>query len=387
MDFPFNFLDKNSILFTFFVFGLVFSFILIRQGLTHQNQSAKWLSFLLFLCSLYITPHMLGYSGWYGKQPTRDILFFLPLMQVLVIGPVVYFYVLSMVNLNFKFQKRDWLHFLPGILYFLYSAIVFIVDKVVLDEYYFYSDYRDKDLKAWYQALGLISMVCYLILSLKKYLGYKKRIYDVVSFADSILFRWIQNFLLAFLTLLILRVLFFLINPQWEEFGSQFWYFLCFSLVFFYISINGYSHAVKNSVLNINPPLNQNSIQEKTSSSQINLNSEEIELLKNKLLKELLEHEIYTNPQLTLQNVAALLETNSKTISWVINNSFDMNFNDFINHYRVLAVKKKIQQNEHLKNTLLGIALDCGFNSKATFNRAFKKDASITPKGYIDSLK
>ena len=63
-----------------------------------------------------------------------------------------------------------------------------------------------------------------------------------------------------------------------------------------------------------------------------------------------------------------------------------MNFNDFINHYRIEAVKVKLREGEHQQTTLLGIAFDSGFNSKATFNRAFKKSTGTTPKNFIENL-
>ena len=60
-----------------------------------------------------------------------------------------------------------------------------------------------------------------------------------------------------------------------------------------------------------------------------------------------------------------------------------MNFNDFVNEKRAEAVIEKLKNGEHISNTLLSIALDCGFNSKTTFNRAFKKHTGITPKQFI----
>ena len=61
-----------------------------------------------------------------------------------------------------------------------------------------------------------------------------------------------------------------------------------------------------------------------------------------------------------------------------------MNFNDFVNKYRVEEVKKAFDNGDHKKSTLLGIAFDCGFNSKATFNRAFKKNTGLSPKDYLE---
>ena len=60
------------------------------------------------------------------------------------------------------------------------------------------------------------------------------------------------------------------------------------------------------------------------------------------------------------------------------------NFNDFINYYRVLAVQEKLKGGEHKRQTLLGIAYDAGFNSKATFNRAFKKVTGLSPKEWLE---
>jgi AraC-like DNA-binding protein len=95
---------------------------------------------------------------------------------------------------------------------------------------------------------------------------------------------------------------------------------------------------------------------------------------------------LYQNPELTLSEVAKKLESNSSVISRAINQGFSMNFNDFINTYRINAVKEMFANNKHKKSTLLGIAYDCGFNSKATFNRAFKKNTGFTPKEFLKTI-
>ncbi|WP_397444673.1 helix-turn-helix domain-containing protein [Polaribacter sp. R77954] len=254
------------------------------------------------------------------------------------------------------------------------------MDKLILDEFYFYADGRDKDLKTWYQLLGFAAIGYYLILSLQQYKQYKKEIFNTVSYADAIVFKWIQNFLIAFLALLILRILFFIFNEQWAEFGSHFWYFLCFSGVFFYISVNGYTHSITRDSLFVQKSIQPIILQSnKTKSVQ----KVDVDKWANKIEKLITEDKIYKNPQLTLSDVAKALETNTKTVSNSINSGFEMNFNDFINHYRIEAVKEKLKNGEHKTSTLLGIALDCGFNSKATFNRAFKKSTTLSPKDFL----
>ena len=389
MDFPFGFGQKSSLLLIFFFHGIVFSFLLLRRGILFNNKSSKWLSFLLFLCAMYITPFMLGYANWYSNKITREILFFVPFMQVLLIGPVIYFYTKNLLNTSFSISKKELLHFIPAILYLIYSLIIFITDKLILDEFYFYADGRDKDLANWYQTAGVISMTFYLILSLRHYSTYRKLVFEKVSFANSILFQWIKNFIVAFLAIIILRVLLFVLNPEWGEFGSQFWHYIVFSFVVLYISINGYANSVKTSFLS---DVNSESInvfsevEKEKEIVQESTNEKEIEVWKNKILKLIKNDKIYENPKLTLANLAKKLETNSKTISNVINSGFNMNFNDFINHYRIEAVKEKLNSGEHKTTTLLGIAFDAGFNSKATFNRAFKKSTALSPKDYLQKL-
>ena len=115
-------------------------------------------------------------------------------------------------------------------------------------------------------------------------------------------------------------------------------------------------------------------------------NSPEISLWKSKIETLIQEEKLYQNPELTLNDLAKKLETNASVISKTINQGFRMNFNDCINTYRIEAIKDSFANGEHKKSTLLGIAYDCGFNSKATFNRAFKKNTGKTPKEFVAAL-
>ncbi|MBW1297312.1 helix-turn-helix domain-containing protein [Aquimarina litoralis] len=390
MDFPFNFNQKSSLLLIFFFHGIVFSILALRRGFTSNNTSSKWLGFLLFLYSMYIIPYMLGYANWYAEKITREILFFIPFMQVLLIGPVVFFYTKSLLNIDFKLSRKEYLHFLPALLYVFYSLIIFITDKFILDEYYFYANDRDKDLENWYQVTGLISMVFYLVISLQHYFRYKKLVFEKVSYAETLLFQWIRNFMIAFLIILILRVLFFITNPNWGNFGSQFWHYIAFSFIFYYIAITGYSNIIKQTTLLgekvqlINVFEDQAIVSSETPSAT-NLDLD-VPIWKDKLASLMTEKRFFENPRLTLADVADELSSTTKTISIAVNNCFHMNFNDFVNHYRIEAVKEKLKQGKQKQTTLLGIAFDCGFNSKSTFNRAFKKNTSLSPKDYIQKI-
>lgn len=389
----FDFNEKSSILLVFFLHGLVFATLLFIKGMQSDEKSNYWLSFFTLLCSLYIAPFMFGYSGWYGNKIYRDILFYVPFQQLLLLPPILYYYFKTLFDKSFKFSKKDIPHFLPAVLYLLYALIIFIIDKIVLKEYYFYEDGKDKDLDTWYQVTGFISLAFYLVLSLKLYTKYKKIIYDTVSFADKMLFKWAKRFLIAFLLLLSIRVLFFILNPEWGEFGKKFWYYVCFSILFYFISISGYVNSIRSiiSFNGVNSDVD-NRINDKIS-TELNalqtINEDRNEIQDLSVWKEKIENlmaldKLYENPELTISDLCNKTDTHSKKISEVINQGFGLNFNDFINHYRTKAVINRLEKGDHNTVTLLSIAYDCGFNSKSTFNRAFKRETTLTPKEYIE---
>ncbi len=388
----FDFSFKSSFLLLFFFHGLVFAVLLFIKGIQTSNKPALWLSAFTLLCVLYISPFMLGYAGWYSQQPYRNILFYTPLQQLLVLPPLLYFYCRSLFDRSFVFTRKKLLHFLPAALYLLYSCVVVVTDQLVLGEYYFYADERDKDFSFWYQAAGFVSLLVYLLLSLRSYYTYKQITYNTVSYADSLTFAWAQRFLLAFLLLLILRALFFFINPEWDEFGRKFWYYLSFSVLFYYISISGYVNTVR-SVTFFNEP--GASLAEKAAEHVDTVEDEpqqdmaakkelpDSDYWKSKIEQLVLEEKLYENPELSVADIAQPLGIAPKKVSQIINQGFAVNFNDYINQHRVKAVIAKLQEGEHSIQTLLAIAYDCGFNSKSTFNRAFKRHTGLSPNAYI----
>lgn len=401
---PFNFYYKSVFLLFFFIQGLVFTFLILKKGMTHRNSAAKYLSLFVFMGSLYLCPWMLGHENWYANDGYREFLFFVPFHQVLLMGPVIFFYTKSLLSPDFKISKQELLHFVPGLLYLLYSLIVFVTDQLILDEYYFYADGRDKDLSPWYQISGLASMILYTILSIRYYYAYQHRIFQELSYADTVLFQWIKRFLIVLLIILSLRILFMILYPEWGSFGQKWWYYLIFAFLLYYIALSGYSYLIEavshaqvqnfgNRKLTPHPlePREAPSIQMREEKKEAKIDDiaahAQLEIWKPKVLKLLVEDQVFQNPTLTLHDLATSLDTTSKHASYIINQGFEKNFNDFINHYRVEAVKQQFEEGAYLRYTVLSIALNCGFNSKTTFNRVFKRITSLTPQQYLNQLK
>lgn len=90
----------------------------------------------------------------------------------------------------------------------------------------------------------------------------------------------------------------------------------------------------------------------------------------------------FLDPDLKLHDLAKLMRTTPSILSSHINQTMDVNFYELVNRYRVDEFKRRVQSPVYKKYTLLAIALDAGFNSKASFNRIFKQQTHITPSQF-----
>jgi AraC-like DNA-binding protein len=109
--------------------------------------------------------------------------------------------------------------------------------------------------------------------------------------------------------------------------------------------------------------------------------------LMEKLESYMLAHKPYTDPKLSIHDLATGMQLSHHLLSRVINEGFHKNFFDFINSYRVEEFKRLIQIPQYHHFTLLSIAFEVGFNSKTAFNRAFKKLTNYTPSEYFYEIR
>ncbi|MDC1106471.1 two-component regulator propeller domain-containing protein [Prolixibacteraceae bacterium] len=111
----------------------------------------------------------------------------------------------------------------------------------------------------------------------------------------------------------------------------------------------------------------------------------EIVLEGQRIRKVLKDNEWYLNRNLNKHLFAKQLNISMSHLSVVLRDGLKTNFNDLINGYRIEEVKKRLKDPTFKDYTLLGIAEDCGFNSKTSFYRIFKKYTGVTPTEYIQN--
>jgi AraC-like DNA-binding protein len=115
----------------------------------------------------------------------------------------------------------------------------------------------------------------------------------------------------------------------------------------------------------------------------INSNPKEAE----KILSIMKSQKPYLNPDLDLTGLSELANMNLKVTSHLINHDLKTNFYEFVNKFRVEEFKYLVQGKDSDKFSLLGLAFECGFNSKSTFNHIFKKFTGQTPKEFYLQCK
>lgn len=372
-----------------FIQGIIYAILLFKRGYQEAKLADKLLAALLILICLHIAQYMLGFAGWYDSNDGYStFMFYFPFHNVLWMGPILYFYFRSLTNDNFRFGKQAFWHFLPGFLYLLYMLSTFIVDigitqwmnQEILPGHSGtqgdWSCFRQQKVENALGNLNIISFVIYLVLTTSIYRQYRQYINDNYSDTEQIQFNWIRNILYIVIAAFIFDFLIDISGNfiEYTDYTGKWNSYLGFAIMIYAISILGYNQT-GNIIQKLDFVPNETTEPIET--------TPELEQYKSRLLSLMKEQQLFLQSDLTLKDTATKLKTNSNILSKVINTGFGQNFNDFVNSFRVEAVKEKIQNREMQHLTLTAIAYECGFNSKATFNRAFKKFTTMSPREFM----
>lgn len=113
------------------------------------------------------------------------------------------------------------------------------------------------------------------------------------------------------------------------------------------------------------------------------MTDDQITELGNKLESVVIKNKLFLNAELSLRMVSEQLGTTTHNLSWYLNHVHKMTFYEYINRCRVQEFLIKVDQKQYQTQTILGMAMDVGFNSKSTFNKTFKTLMNDTPSNYI----
>ncbi|WP_299674357.1 AraC family transcriptional regulator [uncultured Tenacibaculum sp.] len=365
----FNFIDLILLLGVSQGIFLGFTILFVCKN---NRKANKILSLLLFSATLMLIGRIFLFK-YYTPLLYRLAMIFETV--IFIFGPLLYAYTNKLLT-NHK-KNLAFYHYVPAIIHLIYSlGLLFInyTDLIAMiragrfDFIYFTTEF-----------LALLSNIFYFSLTylmIKKYkmkekneLSYTQNVYQYLSFiifgiSASILF-WIISFSNYFLKFEILNYISY----------SSIWISLT---VFIYIV--GFYSLKQPEIFRVQLQNKKYTVKKER------VNDQEIERLTNELDNLMINNKIYLNHKLTLSQLAKELKTSTNNLSWLLNNVHKSNFYDYINTYRIEDFIQKIRKGEHLNHTLLALSLDSGFNSKSTFNKAFKTIMQQTPTEYIKNL-
>lgn len=398
MLFEYNF--YSTLLLPSVIHGMLFTFLLCFRSWKESRLSDVLLAILIFLFTIRIAAWMLGFAGWYDVRDWHTtFMFYVQWNHVFAFGPLVYFYFKSVTNHQFRFTKKDSWHLILPSIAVISSTVIFFRD-IVLHVWWmgeelpiFHGTNGEWNAADWgvigtvLEYLAPVSVLAYFSYTFYLFYSYRRYIAANFSTTEHISFNWLRNFLLAYLVAQVVWYFFMFI----ESFNTgemnyvNYWYsYFAWGLVVYYLGIAGYQQRQEAIVpLQFEGETETHSEKAKETVSSLADEEEEILTIFYQQLETYLEQEKpYLLPNLSLRQLAKNMNESATQISNVINQKAGTNFNDYINQWRVNAVKEKIVSDDFNHLSLLGIAFDCGFSSKATFNRAFKKTTGLSPSAY-----
>ncbi|OHD05629.1 MAG: hypothetical protein A2086_00055 [Spirochaetes bacterium GWD1_27_9] len=367
----------------------IFSFLIVAgaiQGIflsiilfTRKNGNKKAnivLAIILLLFSISIT-HTLIFINTHFLLPNSTKI---GEPFQLLFGQLFYIYVNYLIFPDFKLKPKYLLFLLPFLIFFIFIFAYYTY-------FFIQNDLTNRIINVIIWIFILINNWTFLILSYRIIIRHQKTIKQNFSNIDKINLEWLKYFI-KFLALC--YIIYFLLIPILVHQVDPSTHFN--KLVIFILSILiygiGYKSLTQPEIFNgINEIviIKEIEISSKTSKKyeKSSLSDLEIEEGMKKLEKLIETKKLFKDPELTLSDLAKELDISTHNLSQMIN-ATGTNFFDFINYYRIEEFKNYLKDPKNLeKFTLLSLALDAGFNSKATFNKAFKKNMGMTPSEYL----
>ncbi|MEM9052645.1 MAG: AraC family transcriptional regulator [Bacteroidota bacterium] len=365
-------LNIYSILSLALIFQGVFAFIILL--IKRENRRAnRFLAALSLVLALWLCDTFFRVGRIYSQDPG---LYFLPIYFSFGFGPLVYFYTRFLTHKDDKLSGIDYFQFLPAVL----QGLLYIY--LQMRSYEYRSDFwlgvhepYTYDLEL---ALSFISLSVYLVFSRRLIIRYKKQIENSFSSTQRIALQWLDR-----LHLVLFAVSFFLLLETvarvfWGEYAVTPLSSITMGIIIAMIAIGALLQSDLTAV-------KEEAVEENDDqSNQEELTSEDLKKLKT--IKELMaEKRLYLQSELTLKEFAKQVNLPSRETSKLINKGLDLSFIDFVNQYRIEHFKSISSDSKNNHLSLLGLAMESGFNSKSTFNRVFKKVEGISPSAFVNA--
>lgn len=347
------------------VLGVVFvQLLLLAAALLRplRNRTAnRTLAALLVVLAGMITPWMIGFAGFYDKWRWLS---FAPFAIPLAIAPLCWLYLHAL--LHGHWPRHGGRHLLPAAAQFAYLGGAFVILREPVKNAWLVRSGLAYDVIVG--AAVLVSMAAYGRRGRQTIAAYRALLSGQHSDDHRYALAWLERAVLALFALLAIWTvygLWDLLQPL--GYRGLMGLYLAIAAFALFLGIEGWRHAAVAfpSPAALRPP---------AAPAQDWMGKADA------WLARIRAERLYADPELSVPRLARLLGTNSAYVSRAFNQGHGVSFSTFINQLRCEEIAARLRAGA--TDDLLDMALDCGFSSKASFNRAFRASLGCAPSAF-----
>lgn len=361
--------SQTNLFLLLFLATILHSFFLatLLLGKARKERGIIYLSIVLLLISLMMLSYVLYLGNWMEEWP-HLLGVFAPFAYLM--GPAYYFFIKRSISLEHRFKWWDSFHLLPFFYVLIQWMSVYGMPaeaKLQLIE----RAYEQHSVPLGYLLLSNMHLVLVLLyagfsgLLLKKYAVSKVGI----EYRRKWLMHFTQFFGLFLLVNMCIQVIFW--SQNWDGAIMELSLVLIFAVA---IHILGYHILGRDQVM---PAFKI----AKYAHSPLSI--PEMNRYQQQILDHLDQKKPWINAGFSLDELSKALDIPRHHISQVLNEGLRLSFHDLISQYRVELFKQRLLAGGASQYSIHGMAMDCGFGSKSSFNRTFKRIEGCTPSQWI----
>ena len=289
-------------------------------------------------------------------------------------GPFLFAYTAALVGAREQITGRDYVHALPFVAFIAFlllsqgpGAYSLSPGGEILSTSIF-------DMTNFFTVILLLSVPAYIAASLVLMRRAEKALDSPVL---PVRFRWIRFCIGGLGVVWFIVIISFVLARAGGQHSST---HLVFAALTLFVYGLGYLGMSRTAVFS-EPELEALKQQLQTKYAKSGLKSDEAEAMHQRLISYMDNEKAYLDGDLSLQSLAIKLGMSPNHLSQLINAFEQRNFHDFVNTRRVIEACRLLDESPN--SNLLELAMNVGFNSKSSFNRAFRKQTGKTPSEYI----
>ncbi len=347
----------------------------------------RLLGTLVALVALRLMPYVLGYAGGYDLHPW---LTFAPFDLSFAFGPLIWAYVVALTT---GAAPRHWRrHAVAPIIQLAYALICFSLPLRL--KWSWYSGTNLQIIEPAGLLIGLVSLGAYLVASWRRLAAYQSWLHAQFSNTEMWRLDWLHHLLAGVAATLLIGVAFalvsWIITPL--DYFQRFPQMIVFAVLAYFLGGLGWRFG---DIVYPVPVVDADSltafgtvISPEALADPVSVDPREsvpadsaYEGLAERWAARTWAAGWWRDDTLSLPSLAARLNTSPRTVSRVLNEGRGQTFHAFVNRMRIDAVVAALHDASDARD-LMVVAFDAGFNSKASFNRAFKAQLGVTPSQY-----